>query len=183
MHWRGSGLCNRNVPFDWARGISEFSNRNFCRMKSALGAGIINWVTVLPPVCNKRVYVEPSKRRKASRTCLVPWRLYVDRSRRMKRDKRDWREHEGSEGPWEWGKQNCHPITSRALKAGALWLRDESGLRTNSPASSGSVAFTLFSHSGKIKPLLINFKNCETYWICTKIKEFIYRRLCRVCWN
>ena len=152
-------------------------------MKIALGGGIINWVTVLPPVCNKRVYVEPSNRRKASRTCLVPWRLYVDRSRRMKRDKRDWREHEGSEGPWEWGKQKRHPITSRALKAGALWLRDESGLRTNSPASSGSVAFTLFSHSGKIKPLLINFKNCETYWICTKIKEFIYHRLCRVCWN
>ena len=26
----GSGLCNRNVPFHWARGISEISNRNIC---------------------------------------------------------------------------------------------------------------------------------------------------------
>ena len=33
----GSGLCNRNVPFHWARGISENSNRNFCSMESALG--------------------------------------------------------------------------------------------------------------------------------------------------
>ena len=29
----GSGLCNRNVPFHWARGISEISNRNFCWME------------------------------------------------------------------------------------------------------------------------------------------------------
>ena len=29
----GSGLCNRNVPLHWARGISEISNRNFCWME------------------------------------------------------------------------------------------------------------------------------------------------------
>ena len=27
--WLGSGLCNQNVLFHWARGISEISNRNF----------------------------------------------------------------------------------------------------------------------------------------------------------
>ena len=31
----GSGLCNRNVPFQWARGISEISNRNVFLRASA----------------------------------------------------------------------------------------------------------------------------------------------------
>ena len=31
----GSGLCNREGLFHWARGISEISNRNFCWMESA----------------------------------------------------------------------------------------------------------------------------------------------------
>ena len=34
VRWLGSGLYNRNVPFHWARGISEISNRNFCWMES-----------------------------------------------------------------------------------------------------------------------------------------------------
>ena len=139
----------------------------FLSNESGLGTGIINRVTVLPPICNKPVYVEPSIRRKAFRTCLVPWRLYVDRSRRMKRDKRNWREHDGSEGPWEWGKEKRHPITPRALKAGALWLRDETGFRANNPDRE---AFPPFSQSRIINTLfeskltlkLINFKNCET---------------------
>ena len=33
--WLGSGLCNRNVPFHWAREVPEISNRNFCWMESA----------------------------------------------------------------------------------------------------------------------------------------------------
>ena len=110
------------------------------------GAGIINRDTVLPSI-----------RRKAFRTCLVPWCLYVDRSWRIKRHKRDWRqdwrEREESEGPWKWGKKKCHPIAPRALRAGVLWLRDESGFRANSAASSGSEAFPLFSQCRIIKPL------------------------------
>ena len=60
----------------------------FLSNESGLGAGIFNKVTVLLSI-----------RRKAFRTCFVPWRLYVDRSRKMKCDKRDWREHEGLRGP------------------------------------------------------------------------------------
>ena len=35
VRWLGSGLCNRNVPFHWAREISEIWNRYFCWMESA----------------------------------------------------------------------------------------------------------------------------------------------------
>ena len=35
--WLWLGLCNRNVPFYWACGISEMSNRNFGCMESASG--------------------------------------------------------------------------------------------------------------------------------------------------
>ena len=31
-----SGLCNWNLQFQWAHGISEISNRNFCWVESAL---------------------------------------------------------------------------------------------------------------------------------------------------
>ena len=32
--WFESGLCNRNVPFHWAREVSEISDRNFCWIKA-----------------------------------------------------------------------------------------------------------------------------------------------------
>ena len=66
-------------------GVVEFPNSQieiFVEWKAPL---VPELLAGLPPICNKRVYVEPSNRRKAFRTCLVPWRLYVDRSRRMKR--------------------------------------------------------------------------------------------------
>ena len=30
MQWLGLGLCNQNVPFHWAHGISKISNQNIC---------------------------------------------------------------------------------------------------------------------------------------------------------
>ena len=34
--WRGSVLCNHNVPFHWAHVISDISNWNICWMKAPL---------------------------------------------------------------------------------------------------------------------------------------------------
>ena len=53
--WFGSGLCNRNVPFRWAREISEISNRNFCWMEVApwIPSFLLGLETVFWPIGSK----------------------------------------------------------------------------------------------------------------------------------
>ena len=48
--WFGSGLCNRNGPFHWARGMSEHLNRNFLLNCTAL---------VLPYMARQRARTPP----------------------------------------------------------------------------------------------------------------------------
>ena len=48
--WFGSGLCNRNAPFHWARGMSEHLNRNFLLNCTAL---------VLPYMARQRARTPP----------------------------------------------------------------------------------------------------------------------------
>ena len=48
--WFGSGLCNRNAPFHWARGMSEHLNRDFSLNCTAL---------VLPYMVRQRARTPP----------------------------------------------------------------------------------------------------------------------------
>ena len=48
--WFFSGLCNRNAPFHWARGMSEHLNRNFLLNCTAL---------VLPYMARQRARTPP----------------------------------------------------------------------------------------------------------------------------